>query len=84
MLGLSGLWCLKTASSQKLADKGMRVLLLGYGAALGSKAQLLAGHRIDFFTKGLYRLLCLGRGLGAQGLAARGLSSEPCFQRETP
>lgn len=48
-LGLAGLWCLKTASSQKLADKGMRVLLPGYGAALGSKAQLLAGHRIDFF-----------------------------------
>lgn len=52
-LGLAGLWCLKTASSQELAVEGMRVLLLGYGGALGSEAQLLAGHGIDFYQRAL-------------------------------
>lgn len=48
-LGLAGPWCLGAGSSQELADKGMCVLLLGYGRARGSSAQLLTGKGIDFY-----------------------------------
>lgn len=62
----------------------MRVLLLGYGGALGSEAQLLAGHGIDFYQRTL--LLCLGRpgapraGVGCQGgcsILSRALKEKP-------
>lgn len=55
--GLAGLWCLRAAASQEPADEGMCVLLLGYGGALGSKAQLLARHGIDFYQRALQDLV---------------------------
>ena len=46
-------WALvsENSISSGLADKGMRVLLPGYGGALGSEAQLLAGQGIDFYQR---------------------------------
>lgn len=50
---MAGLWCLRAASSQEPAVEEMHVLLLGYGGALCSKAQLLASHSIDFYQRAL-------------------------------
>lgn len=61
----------------------MRVLLLGYGGALGREAQLLAGQGIDFYQRALQTPVS-GQAWGPKswGRLPGGFNSEPSFERE--
>ena len=71
-LGLAGLWCLKTASSQELAERGCACCCWDTVEPWEARPSCLQATAL-IFTKGLCKLPCLGRpgalrtGAGCQG-----------------